>query len=199
MNFLELIHKSVFALIESGIFLGSLGAVLFVNRANSAFSLGSVFTCISLLYLVSNADFVAAAQSLVYVGAINVLIVFAVMITDEPTNSYAGTATGGIGYFAALVVSTTLFATLAYVIYNTEWFDSSLINESGILASRTLRTNVQELGYKLLNEFLVPFELVSILLLVALMGAINPARNERFTTEKKFYVSSSHDKSSFFQ
>nr|YP_009548284.1 NADH-plastoquinone oxidoreductase subunit 6 [Onychium japonicum]AYW14830.1 NADH-plastoquinone oxidoreductase subunit 6 [Onychium japonicum] len=199
MNLSELVHEFVLALVESGILLGSIGAVSFVNTVNAAFSLGLVFTCISLLYLVSNADFVAAAQSLVYVGAINVLTVFAVMITDDPTSSNAATAPRGVGYLISLGICTILFAALAFVIHNTEWFDPSLIHESGILSSSTLRSNVQQLGYELLSEFIVPFELASILLLVALVGAINPSRNENtFTIDEKLPVSSSRDNSSFF-
>lgn len=67
--------------------VGSLGTVSLANVAHSAFSLGLVFTRISLSYFVSNADSVAAVQLLVYVGAINVLIVFAVMVTNKPTQS----------------------------------------------------------------------------------------------------------------
>nr|AYW15386.1 NADH dehydrogenase subunit 6 [Jamesonia brasiliensis] len=199
MNFLELIHRFVLALVESGILLGSVGAVSFVNTANSAFSLGLAFTCISLLYLASNADFVAAAQLLVYVGAINVLIVFAVMITDDPTSYDVPTATRGIGYFTALGICTILFVALASVIQNTDWFNPSLINESRNLASCIFKNNVKQLGYELLNGFLVPFELASILLLVALVGAINPVRKEnRITTKKELFVSSPRDNSSFF-
>nr|YP_010969858.1 NADH-plastoquinone oxidoreductase subunit 6 [Pteris arisanensis]WNR49071.1 NADH-plastoquinone oxidoreductase subunit 6 [Pteris arisanensis] len=199
MTLSELIHEIALALVESGILLGSVGAVSFVNTVNSAFSLGSVFTCISLLYLVSNADFVAAVQSLVYVGAINVLIVFAVMITDEPASSDPATTIRGVGYFTALGVCTILFAALACVIHNTEWSDPSLIDESGIIALSTPKSNVQQLGYELLSEFIVPFELASILLLVALVGAINPARNENiFTADEKLPVASPPENSSFF-
>nr|YP_009547261.1 NADH-plastoquinone oxidoreductase subunit 6 [Pentagramma triangularis]AYW14917.1 NADH-plastoquinone oxidoreductase subunit 6 [Pentagramma triangularis] len=198
MNLTELIHEFVFALIELGILLGSLGAVSFVNTANSAFSPGSVFTCISLLYFVSNADFVAAAQSLVYVGAINVLTIFAVMITDEPTGSKI--APSGIGYLIASGACTILFLALACVIHNTKWFGLSFTNQLGSPMSSTPGgNNVQQLGYKLLGEFVVPFELVSILLLVALVGAINLARDEDIlTTDKKPSASSTRDNSSFF-
>nr|YP_003934612.1 NADH-plastoquinone oxidoreductase subunit 6 [Myriopteris lindheimeri]ADL29835.1 NADH-plastoquinone oxidoreductase subunit 6 [Myriopteris lindheimeri] len=197
MNLPELIHEFVLALVELGILLGSLGAVSFVNTANSAFSPGSVFTCISLLYFVSNADFVAAAQSLVYVGAVNVLTVFAVMITDEPTGS--NVAASGVGYLSASGACAILFSALAYVIHNTKWFDLSFTNQSGIIMSGIPGNNVQQLGYKLLGEFVVPFELASILLLVALVGAINPARDEdALTTGKKSSASSPRDNSSFF-
>ncbi len=196
-NLTELIHEFVLALIKLGIFLGSLGAVSFVNTANSAFSPGLVFTCISLLYLVSNADFVAAAQSLVYVGAINVLTIFAVMITDEPTDS--NIAPSGIGYIIASGACAILFSALASVIHNTKWFGLNFINQSVIPIPGTPGNNVEQLGYKLLGEFVVPFELASILLLVALVGAINLARDEDvLTTDKKSSASPTRDNSSFF-
>nr|YP_010027145.1 NdhG [Acrostichum speciosum]QOS04109.1 NdhG [Acrostichum speciosum] len=198
MNLSELIHEFVLALVESCILLGSIGTVSFVNTVNSAFSLGLVFTCISLLYFALNTDFLAAAQLLVYVGAINVLTVFAVMITDGPADS--DNHTHGIGYFTALGACAILFLALSYVIYTTEDFNLSLINQSEIFTSNTFtQSNVQKIGYQLLSEFLVPFELVSILLLVALVGAINLARNgDRLTVTKKSSVSSSLEKSSFF-
>nr|QRK25979.1 NADH-plastoquinone oxidoreductase subunit 6 [Pteridium aquilinum subsp. japonicum] len=195
MNLSESIHEFILALIESGIPLGSLGAVSFANLTHSAFSLGLVFTRISLSYFVLNADSVAAAQSLVYVGAINVSIVSAVMVTDQPTRS--NSTSRNIGYFIALGACAILFSVLTNMIHNTKWFDVSFITQSEILAANTSGSNVQQLGYKLLTEFLVPFELASILLLVALVGAINPARDEdtNATDEKS---SLSRDNSSFF-
>nr|YP_010267373.1 NADH-plastoquinone oxidoreductase subunit 6 [Brainea insignis]QKV47395.1 NADH-plastoquinone oxidoreductase subunit 6 [Brainea insignis]UIF93973.1 NADH-plastoquinone oxidoreductase subunit 6 [Brainea insignis] len=197
MNLSELIHECILLIIESGISLGSLGTVSFANVAHSAFSSGSVFTRISLSYFVSNADSVAAAQLLVYVGAINVLIVSAVMVTDKPTRF--DSTTRGVGYFTVLGACAALFLVLVNTIHNTKWFDINLINQSEILLSNTPRIDVHQLGYKSLSEFLVPFELLSILLLVALVGAINPARDEDTNkTDKKSSFSSSHNNSSFF-
>nr|YP_009549065.1 NADH-plastoquinone oxidoreductase subunit 6 [Calciphilopteris ludens]AYW16040.1 NADH-plastoquinone oxidoreductase subunit 6 [Calciphilopteris ludens] len=197
MNLSESIHEFVLVLVELGILLGSLGAVSFVNTANSAFSPGLVSTCISLLYFVSNADFVAAAQLLVYVGAVNVLTVFAVMITDEPTGSDVDGC--GVGFFTVSGVCAILFSVLIYVIHNTKWFGLSLINQLGIPISDTSENDVQQLGSKLLGEFVIPFELTSILLLVALVGAINLARDEdALTTDRKSSVSTPRDNSSFF-
>nr|QKV46434.1 NADH dehydrogenase subunit G [Glaphyropteridopsis erubescens] len=194
MNLSELIHEFILSLIESGISLGSLGTVSFANVAHSAFSSGSVFTRISLSYFVLNADFVAAAQPLVYVGAINVLIVSAVMVTDKPTRSDSNTR--GVGYFTVSGACAALFLVLVNTIHNTKWFDISFVNQSEILSSNTPRIDVHQLGYKLLSEFLVPFELLSILLLVALVGAINPARDEdTVTIGEKSYLSSSRKNS----
>lgn len=185
-NLSKLIHEFILSLIELGILLGSLGTTLFSNVVHSAFSSGLVFICISLSYFVSNADFVAAAQPLIYVGAINVLIASAVMVTEKPMRSHS--TIRGIGYFTASGACAVLLLTLINTIYNTKWFDISFVAQSKTLPVDTPTIDVHQLGYKLLSEFLIPFELLSILLLVALVGAINPARDEdTITMDKKSY------------
>uniref|UniRef100_A0A251VKC1 NAD(P)H-quinone oxidoreductase subunit 6, chloroplastic n=1 Tax=Helianthus annuus TaxID=4232 RepID=A0A251VKC1_HELAN len=79
MDLPGLIHDFLLVFLGLGLILGGLGVVLLANPIYSAFSLGLVFVCISLFYILSNSHFVAAAQLLIYVGAINVLIIFAVM------------------------------------------------------------------------------------------------------------------------
>ncbi|KAH7436926.1 hypothetical protein KP509_05G044200 [Ceratopteris richardii] len=204
MNLSELIHEFILALIEPGILVGSIGTISFINTTNSSFSLGLVFTCISLLYFALNADFIAAAQLLVYVGAINVLIVFAIMITDQSVSS--DSEKRGIGYFTALGACSILFLTIVCIFHKINDFYSSSIHQSEYLKLNLFEQNdVQNIGYQLLNKFLVPFELASLLLLVALVGAINPARDEDegkdiAENKKKSFVSSTspRDKSSFF-
>nr|AJE61776.1 NADH-plastoquinone oxidoreductase subunit 6 [Polypodium glycyrrhiza]UIS24365.1 NADH dehydrogenase subunit 6 [Polypodium vulgare] len=197
MDLSELIHEFILSLIELGILLGSLGTISFANAAYSAFSSGLVFTRISLSYFVSNADFVAAAQPLVYVGAINVLIASAVMVTEKPAQS--GSNTWGVGYFTTLGACAVLFLALVNTIYNTNWFDISFVNQSETHLTDTPRIDVHQLGYTLLSKFLVPFELLSILLLVALVGAINSARDEdTVTTDEKSSFSSSRNNFSSF-
>nr|YP_009192083.1 NADH-plastoquinone oxidoreductase subunit 6 [Cyrtomium falcatum]YP_009479831.1 NADH-plastoquinone oxidoreductase subunit 6 [Cyrtomium fortunei]AKF33864.1 NADH-plastoquinone oxidoreductase subunit 6 [Cyrtomium falcatum]AVW86033.1 NADH-plastoquinone oxidoreductase subunit 6 [Cyrtomium fortunei] len=197
MNLFELTHEFILSLIESGIPLGSLGTISFANVAHSAFSSGLVFTRISLSYFVSNADSVAAAQPLVYVGAINVLIASAVMVTEKPLQY--GSTTRGVGYFTASGACAVLLLALVNTIYNTKWFDISFVNQSETFLASKPTVDVHQLGYKLLSEFLVPFELLSILLLVALVGAINSARDEvTITTDKKSPPSSSQNNSPFF-
>nr|QJQ36742.1 NADH-plastoquinone oxidoreductase subunit 6 [Pyrrosia lingua] len=189
MNLSELIHEFILSPIELGILLGSLGTISLANAVHSAFSSGLVFTRISLSYFVSNADFVAAAQPLVYVGAINVLIASAVMVTEKPVQS--GSNTWGVGYFTTSGACVVLFLALVSTIYNTSWFDISFVNESETLLIDTPRIDVHQLGYTLLSNFLVPFELLSILLLVALVGAINSARDgDTVTTDEKSSSSS---------
>lgn len=189
MNIIELsepLHKTIFFLLEIGIIFGSLGVVLFNNIVYSAFFLGLVFFCISLLYFALNADFVAAAQILIYVGAVNVLIVFAVMLINKP-HSLKIWPSWTIGDKFTFLICLILFSLLVIVILNTPWVNITLITESKTLLEIDFTKNVQRIGYLLLTQFLLPFELLSILLLVALIGAIVIARRENLirTKEKK--------------
>ena len=84
VSFSETINSPGVFLLDLGIVLGGLGVVFFRKIIYSALFLGIVFTCVALLYLLLNADFLAAAQILIYVGAINVLIVFAIMLINKP-------------------------------------------------------------------------------------------------------------------
>nr|YP_009486264.1 NADH dehydrogenase subunit 6 [Coptis quinquesecta]AWB12407.1 NADH dehydrogenase subunit 6 [Coptis quinquesecta] len=76
------IHDFLLVFLGLGLIAGGLGVVLLTNPIFSAFSLGLVLVCTSLFHIPSNSHFVAAAQLLIYVGAINVLIVFAVMFMN---------------------------------------------------------------------------------------------------------------------
>ena len=73
-------RSSLFTAIELGIFFGSIGVVVAPSMIYAAFSLGITLLSIAFVYLLFNADLLAAAQVLVYIGAINVLIVFAIML-----------------------------------------------------------------------------------------------------------------------
>nr|AWD77946.1 NADH-plastoquinone oxidoreductase subunit 6 [Odontosoria chinensis] len=198
MNLFESIHQFNLILIELAILLGSLVVVLSANVVHSAFSLGLVFTGISLLYFALNADSVAAVQLLVYVGAINVLIVFAVMIIDEPI--CPSSSIWGMGHFATLGACLALFLVLInMIITGTKWFHRNSLTESHISPADVLKNDTRLLGHELLNKFLIPFELTSTLLLVVLIGAINLARDdETITLDEKSSVFSSYEKSSFF-
>jgi len=80
----ETINSPILYFLDIGIILGGFGVVFFGKIIYSALFLGFVFVCVALLYLLLNADFLAAAQVLIYVGAINVLIVFAIMLVNKP-------------------------------------------------------------------------------------------------------------------
>lgn len=142
-----------------------------------------------------NADFVAAAQLLIYVGAINVLIVFAVMVIDKPIDSDSSSTSWNMGDATTLGACTGLFLLLTIMIRDTEWSNISLNQQAKTIVEGISRNNIQKIGYELLTDFLVPFELLSILLLIALIGAITIARNQQIVETNKESASSSRDNS----
>nr|YP_010422679.1 NADH-plastoquinone oxidoreductase subunit 6 [Uncaria sessilifructus]USG59179.1 NADH-plastoquinone oxidoreductase subunit 6 [Uncaria sessilifructus]UZS90547.1 NADH-plastoquinone oxidoreductase subunit 6 [Uncaria sessilifructus] len=175
MDLLGPIHDFLLVFLGSGLILGGLGVVLLPNPIYSAFSLGLVLVCISLLYTLLNSYFVAAAQLLIYVGAINVLIIFAVMFMNG-SDYYKDFHLWTIGDGVTLMVCTSLFISLITTIPDTSWYGIIWTTRSNQILEQDLMTNSQQIGVHLSTDFFLPFELVSIILLVALIGAIALAR-----------------------
>jgi NAD(P)H-quinone oxidoreductase subunit 6 len=147
----------------------AVGVVLLPNIVYSAFLLGGVFISISGLYILLNADFVAAAQVLIYVGAVNVLILFAIMLVNK-RQPYAAVQFSLIRNGATVVVCLALFALLSVMITSTPWQLKPVV--------AALPSTLVVLGKHFFTDFLLPFELASVLLLIALIGAIILARRE---------------------
>ena len=169
------IHDFLLVFLGSGLILGGLGVVLLPNPIYSAFSLGLVLICISLFYTLLNSYFVAAAQLLIYVGAINVLIIFAVMFMNG-SEYYKDFHLWTIGDGITSIVCTSLFISLITTIPDTSWYGIIWTTRSNQILEQDLITNSQQIGVHLSTDFFLPFELVSIILLVALIGAIAVAR-----------------------
>jgi NAD(P)H-quinone oxidoreductase subunit 6 len=169
------IHDILLVFLGSGLILGGLGVVLLTNPIYSAFSLGLVLVCISLFHIPSNSYFVAAAQLLIYVGAINVLIVFAVMFVNG-SESYKDLYLLTVGDGVTLLVCTSILFSLITTISNTSWYGIIWTTRSNQIIEQDLTSSVQQIGIHLSTDFYLPFELISIILLVALIGAIAMAR-----------------------
>jgi NAD(P)H-quinone oxidoreductase subunit 6 len=158
-----------FAILTAMIIGGSLGVVLLENIVYSAFLLGGVFISMSGMYILLNAGFLAAAQVLVYVGAVNVLILFGIMLVNK-RQPFSPMKRGWLSKAATGGVCIGLFALLAGSVLNTPWVLSSE-TPIGDLA-------IVEIGKHFFTDYLLPFELASVLLLIALVGAIVLARRE---------------------
>lgn len=169
------IHNFLLVFLGSGLLLGGLGVVLLNNPIYSAFSLGLVLVCISLFYILSNSHFVAAAQLLIYVGAINVLIIFAVMFMNGSEYSKDFNL-WTVGDGITSLVCTSIFVSLITTIPDTSWYGIIWTTRSNQIIEQNLINNSQQIGIHLLTDFFLPFELISIILLVALIGAIAAAR-----------------------
>ncbi|KAL6320105.1 hypothetical protein AAG906_004614 [Vitis piasezkii] len=169
------IHDFLLVFLGSGLILGGLGVVLLTNPIYFAFSLGLIFVCIPLFYIPSNSHFVVTAQLLIYVGAINVLIIFVVMFMNG-SKYYKDFNLWTIGYGFTSVVCTSIFASLITTILDTSWYGIIWTTRSNQIIEQDLISNSQQIGIHLSTDFFIPFELISIILLVALIGAIVVAR-----------------------
>uniref|UniRef100_A0AAU6QB85 NAD(P)H-quinone oxidoreductase subunit 6, chloroplastic n=1 Tax=Nigella ciliaris TaxID=555470 RepID=A0AAU6QB85_9MAGN len=169
------IHDFLLVFLGLVLIVGGLGVVLLENPIFSAFSLGLVLVCTSLFHIPSNSHFVAAAQLLIYVGAINVLIVFAVMFMNG-SEYYNDFRFWTVGDGVTSLVCTSIFVSLITTISDTSWYGIIWTTKSNQIIEQDLINNGQQIGIHLSTDFFLPFELISIILLVALIGAIAMAR-----------------------
>jgi NAD(P)H-quinone oxidoreductase subunit 6 len=173
--FFESTSSTLFLLIEISIVLASLAVILLPRIIYSALFLGFVFINVALIYLLLGAEFLAAAQVLIYVGAINVLIVFAIMLVSSPYGESRNIFNAGHKISAFVLI--LLFGLLNIVIIETPWGSIANITTTSIVLD-SAHSNISLIGVNLFQELLLPFELLSLLLLVALVGAITIARKE---------------------
>ena len=151
--------------------LGSaLGAVLWRNLVHCALGLALAFVGLALMFLQLDAQFVGLAQVLISVGAVAVLIVFAILLTRSG-GPPAGTSVLGRSWLLGLVVALATFAAMVWAILKSP----SLIRQPA--ASVTLP--VQRIGDQLLTTSVLPLEVVGLLLTAALIGAAVLAMREK--------------------
>ena len=129
-----------------------------------------IFLIISLLgvaglYLTLSADFIAVVQVLIYVGAISVLMLFAIMLTPRAERDNSESS---LKLPAAAVMVLILTATV-YVALDTDW---------GAVRQAALADQARLIGQSLINEYVLPFEIGAVLLTAALVGAIALARQD---------------------
>ena len=127
------------------------------------------------LYLLLNASFVAAAQVLVYVGAVNVLIIFAIMLVNKKEDLKPIK-----NIVSRRVISAAICLTLLGILIKVDLSSSWSIADSNLSIGDN---STERIGEHLFSDYLLPFEVASILLLMAMIGAIVLARKEIFTSE----------------
>jgi NAD(P)H-quinone oxidoreductase subunit 6 len=170
MNSLENIQELFFLIFTIVSIVGSFGVIFLPNLVYAGFFLMVTLVGIAGFYLLLNADFLAAAQILLYVGGINVLILFAIMLVDanqrvtrpnKNNKDFLWVIQGG----AAI----GLFGLLTSIINSTLWPSPPFI---------PVTNTVYFIGRHIFSDFLFPFELVSVLLLIALIGVVVLAKRE---------------------
>ena len=117
------------------------------------------------LYLTLSADFIAVVQVLIYVGAISVLMLFAIMLTPRAERDNAE----GSLLIPAISVAFLLGVAMVYVAIDTDW---------GAVRDAPIGEQARIIGESLINEYVLPFEIGAVLLTAALVGAIALARED---------------------
>lgn len=129
------------------------------------------FVGVAGFFVLLSAEFIAMAQIIIYVGAISVLLLFAVLLTPRAGRDNAETAM----FVPAVLLSVAVFAIIAFVIYDTDW---RLVAESPELGAG-------ELGNALLGTWVLPFQVASVLLTAAMVGAIMLVRSPEEEAEDR--------------
>jgi len=153
----------------AGIAIGSAIAVVAQrNPLYSAISLIGVFISLACLYVMLAAPFLAAVQVIVYAGAIMVLVVFVIMLLnveqDERRTRLRFLVPAAVGLAALLIAEVT------FILY---WVQVSPVTPAGNVSDTGLTASI---GTGLFTTYLLPFEITSILLLMAIVGAMTLAR-----------------------
>ncbi len=162
------IEQIVFLVLAVAAVGSAVGVVTSTNIFYSALLLVACLFTVAGFYILLQAPFLAAVQVLIYVGAIAVLILFAIMLTERMMAKKARASNEQ--WWIALVVAVLLAACMLYVVVSADWRISD---------GATPADPVAALGQSLLSTYVLPFEVASVILLMALIGAIIIAREER--------------------
>jgi len=137
----------------------------------SALSLIGVMGSLALLYLQLGGEFIAAAQVIVYAGAIMVLFVFVIMLLNAGSETASFQASRFVRYLGVILLVAFL-GLISFII------QASLPKTEGVTFGAFQGGTALAIGRKLFTSYLWPFEIISVLILIAILGAIVLARKE---------------------
>lgn len=163
------------------------GSALFVastkNLVRSIFMFFVTLFALAGLYVLSLADFVAITQVVIYVGGILVLILFAFMLSGKETLDILQQQKNklfDLGKVPAILLSVLFFVVMVNIIgkidtNNLSWIKEAIGTKNIIMPNDLVTDNI---GVNLMTRYLLPFEAISILLMIALVGAAHLSRKE---------------------
>jgi NADH-quinone oxidoreductase subunit J len=162
-------HLVLFIIFAGFCLAGAVNLLLQSHPINSALSLIVVMSSLAVLYLLLGAEFLAIAQIIVYAGAVMVLFTFVVMLLnvgeEEKTH---GSRVAKIVGLPAVFVFFAIATTMALEVER----------HMGAIKLSDSMTTVKDLSRVLFTDMLLPFELTSVLILIAILGAVALARKE---------------------
>lgn len=157
----------IFYLIAGVTIVSAAGVAFSRNIVYSAFSLMGAFMGVAGLYVFLAADFVAVIQVLIYVGGILVLMLFAVMLTHRIAD--VRVSNRSVGTLPALVIIALVGGVMGRAVLGANW---------KTVPPGTPEPTTYAIGNGFLNQYVLPFELASVVLLAALIGAVVLSRKE---------------------
>jgi NADH-quinone oxidoreductase subunit J len=137
----------------------------------SALSLIGVMGSLAVLYLQLGGEFIAAAQVIVYAGAIMVLFIFVIMLLNAGAETPTFQTSSFVKYLG-IVLLVAFLGLISFII------QATLPKTEGVVFGAFLGGSAADIGQKLFTSYLLPFEVTSVLILIALVGAIVLARKE---------------------
>lgn len=164
---MDLILFGLFAVIAV---VCGINVVVQTHPISSAVSLVGVMGSLAVLYLLLGAEFIAAAQVIVYAGAVMVLFVFVIMLLNAGAESRKGRSL--MVQLLGVPLLITLLGLLAYFVRH--MYEPGVAVRFGGFRGGS----AEEIGHALFTTYLLPFEVVSILILIAIIGAVVLARKE---------------------
>jgi NADH:ubiquinone oxidoreductase subunit 6 (subunit J) len=158
-----------FYLISALTVIGGLAAVLLKNTVHCALALTLAFLGLALLFLQLDAQFAGFAQILVYIGAVAILVVFAILLTRGSETPKDGVFSKT--WLAGLAIAAAVFAVLGWAILGAApWLSRS---------TPAPTVTVNQIGVALMGRYVLPLEIVAVLLTAALVGAVIVAMHEK--------------------
>ena len=147
----------------------AINVVVQTHPISSAISLVGVMGSLAVLYLLLGAEFLAAAQVIVYAGAVMVLFIFVIMLLNAGAEKKEGKSL--VVQLLGVPLLVAFLGVMAYFVQRL--FPSTMVHFGGFTGG-----GVREIGRALFTTYLLPFEVTSILILIAILGAIVLARKE---------------------
>jgi NADH-quinone oxidoreductase subunit J len=149
--------------------LGGLSAVTLKNTVHCALAVTAAFAGLALMFLQLDAQFAGFAQILVYIGAVAILVVFAILLTRGSETPAHGVFSRT--WFLGLLIAAAVFAVLGWAVLNST---AAFPHESA-----TPAITVDQIGHALMGRYVLPLEIVALLLTAALLGAVIVAMHEK--------------------
>ncbi len=156
---------------------GGLAAVMLKNTVHCALALTAAFAGLALLFLQLDAQFVGFAQILVYIGAVAILVVFAILLTRSSEKPETGVFSRT--WVAGLAIAAAVFAVLAWAVLHS----AAALPDAVGLSKVAPEVTVRQIGDALMGRYVLPLEILALLLTSAMIGAVLVAMHEKGVRE----------------